>query len=265
LLPFLYMISVSSHDGREFNAYLALPAAGRGPGVVVLQEVFGVNRNMRAACDWFAARGFVALCPDLFWRIEPGVELGELDHEKAMELYGKLDVKLAADDAGAALDFLRAHPACNGRVGTVGYCLGGLLSFLVARSHGCDAAVSYYGVGIEKSLDASEKLASPLMLHIAALDKYSPPAVIEQILEGLASHPGVAIHIYPNSDHAFARPDGAHYDPDMAELANLRTLDFLTRHLSPKYSLEAIWGEHIEHEFATRDTERTLATMVDDA
>ncbi len=233
---------------------------------MVLQEIFGVNANMRRVCDWFAGHGFVALCPDLFWRIEPGVELGEKDHDKAMSVYGKLDHDKAVDDAGAALGFLRAHPACNGRAGTIGYCLGGRLSFLVACSHRPDAAVSYYGVGIEKSLNEAENLASPLMLHIPALDKYTPPAVIEQIREALSGHPNAVIHVYPNSDHAFARPTGAHYDRDAAELANLRTLELFVQHLLPKpHSLEAIWGEHIEHEFATRDTESTLDTMVDDA
>lgn len=258
-------ITIGSYDGGEFSGYLAIPASGRGPGIVVLQEIFGVNANMRRVCEWFAEHGFVALCPDLFWRIEPGVELGEEDRDKAMELYGKLDAQLAVDDAGAALDALRGHPACNGRAGAVGYCLGGRLAFLVACTHGPDAAISYYGVGIEQSLRAADYLASPLLLHIAGLDKYSPPPAVEEIRKALSNRPGVEIHLYPNSDHAFARPNGAHYDPAAAELANLRTLEFLMRHLTPKYSLEAIWGEHIEHEFATRDTERTLDTMVDDA
>ena len=260
------MIKIGLYDRGEFNAYLALPAAGRGPGIVVLQEIFGVNQNMRAVCDWFAARGFVALCPDLFWRIEPGVELGDKDHDKAMSFYMKLDQDKAVEDAAAALDFLRAHPACTGRVGAVGFCLGGRLAYLLAVRHRPDAAVGYYGVGIEKSLNEAANLACPLMLHIPALDKYSPPAVIEQIREAIGSDSRVAIHIYPNSDHAFARPTGAHYHPEAAELANLRTLELFVKHLMIKpHSLEAIWAEHVDHEFATRDTERTLATMVDDA
>jgi len=257
------MVSVRSFDGGDFSAYLALPAGGRGPGVVVLQEIFGVNRNMRAVCDWLAARGFVALCPDLFWRLEPGVELDESERDRALGFLGKLDQAKAVDDAAAALAFVRSHPACTGRVGAVGYCLGGRLAYLLAVRHKLEAAVGYYGVMIEKSLDEAKNLACPLMLHIAGLDPYGSPAVQAQIQVALADQ---TIHVYPNSDHAFARKGGMHYDPAAAELADLRTIEFLVRHLMIQpHSLEAIWAKHVEHEFATRSTEETLATMVEDA
>jgi carboxymethylenebutenolidase len=288
------MMHIRSFDGGEFSAYLAPPAGGRGPGVVVLQEIFGVNQNMREVCDWYAARGFAAICPDLFWRIEPGLELTEKDSEKARSLLGKLDHEKAVDDAAAALDFLRAHPSCNGRAGAVGFCLGGRLAYFLAVRYKPDVAVGYYGVGIEKGLDEAGNLSCPLMLHFGGLDKYSPPEVIDEIRGALGAatsknpHPdgwglktdGQAtgtdphpdgwgwntVHVYPNSDHAFARRTGAHYDPAAAELANLRTLELFVRTLVVKpYSLEAIWAEHINHEFSTRSTEDTLATMVEDA
>jgi carboxymethylenebutenolidase len=291
------MTNIRAFDGGEFSAYLALPAGGRGPGIVVLQEVYGVNQNMRDVCDWYAARGFAAICPDLFWRMEPGLELAEKDSEKALSLYGKLDHGKAIDDAAAALDFLRAHPSCNGRAGAVGFCLGGNLAYFLAVRYKPDAAVGYYGVGIEKGLDEAGNLACPLMLHFAGLDKYSPPAVIDEIRGVLGAEPNrqatrspappnrqatrspappnrqatrspapPTIHVYPNSDHAFARRTGAHYDPVAAELANLRTLELFVRTLVVKpHSLEAIWAEHINHEFSTRSTEDTLATMVEDA
>lgn len=254
------MISIRSSDGGEFQAYLAVPASGRGPGLVVLQEIFGVNANMRSVCDWFAARGFVALCPDLFWRIEPNVELvPERDRERALELYRKLDMGKAVEDAAAAMDALRGHAACTGRVGTAGYCLGGRLAYELAVRFAPDAAVGYYGVGIEQSIGEPR---CPLLLHVAGRDKYSPAAVQERLK---AAHPD-AVRIYPEADHAFARRGGAHYDPAAAELADLRTVEFLLRTLMLKpYSLEAIWGDHIKYEFATRSTEDTLATMVDDA
>lgn len=254
------MISIRSSDGGEFQAYLAVPASGRGPGLVVLQEIFGVNANMRSVCDWFAARGFVALCPDLFWRIEPNVELvPERDRERALELYRKLDMGKAVEDAAAAMDALRGHAACTGRVGTAGYCLGGRLAYELAVRYAPDAAVAYYGVGIEQSIGEPR---CPLLLHVAGRDKYSPAAVQERLK---AAHPD-AVRIYPEADHAFARRGGAHYDPAAAELADLRTVEFLLRTLMLKpYSLEAIWGDHIKYEFATRSTEDTLATMVDDA
>ena len=262
---------IRSFDGGEFSAYLALPAGGRGPGVVVLQEIFGVNRYLRDVCDWYAARGFVAICPDLFWRIEPGsfekkLELTEKDHQKAMALFARLDHDKAVEDAAAALDFLRAHPACTGRAGAVGFCLGGRLAYFLAVRYRPDVAVGYYGVGIERALDEGANLSCPLMLHIAGLDKYSPPSAVDQIRAALAPDPRVTIHVYPDADHAFARSTGAHYNPAAAELANLRTLELLVQTLIVKpHSLEAIWAEHIEHEFSTRDTESTLATMVEDA
>jgi carboxymethylenebutenolidase len=260
------MVKIRAFDGGEFSAYLALPVGGRGPGIVVLQEIFGVNRFVRDVCDWYAARGFVALAPDVFWRIEPGLELTEKDFDKAIGMLGKLDHKKAVDDAAAALEFLRAHSACNGRAGAVGYCLGGRLAYLLAVRYKPDASVGYYGVGIEGVLNESKNLAAPLMLHIGGLDNYTPPPVVDQIRAALDPDPRVTIHVYPNADHAFARATGPHYDSTVAELANLRSLEFFMRNLVVKpHSLEAIWAEHIEHEFSTRNTEDTLATMVDDA
>jgi carboxymethylenebutenolidase len=258
------MVTVRSFDGDDFSAYLALPAGGRGPGLVVLQEIFGVNANMRAVCDWFAARGFIALCPDLFWRIEPNIELSpEHDFDHALALLNKLDQTKAVDDAAAAMAYLRGHAACTGRVGAVGYCLGGRLAYLVSARYQPDAAVGYYGVMMESALNEANAIGCPLMLHIAGMDKYCPPPAREQIIAAL---PNATIHVYPNSDHAFARKGGMHYDAAAAELADLRTIEFFLRTLMVKpHSLEAIWAEHVEHEFGTRSTEDTLATMVDDA
>ena len=125
------MTTITAFDGGAFDAYLALPSSQRGPGIVLLQEIFGVNQDMRSIADWYAARGFVVLCPDLFWRQEPGIQLtDQTDAEwaRAFELYKGLDEAKAVDDAGAALEFLRRHPACTGKVGAVGFCLGGKLA-----------------------------------------------------------------------------------------------------------------------------------------
>ncbi len=258
------MVTVRSFDGGEFSAYLALPAGGRGPGLVVLQEIFGVNANMRAVCDWFAARGFIAVCPDLFWRMEPHLELSpEKDFDRALDLLGRLDQAKAVEDAAAAMDYLRKHAACTGRVGAVGYCLGGRLAYLISARYKPDAAAGYYGVMMDSVLSEAGAIECPLMLHIAGLDKYCPPAMRDQIVAAL---PDATIHVYPNSDHAFARRGGMHYNAAAAELADLRTIEFFLRTLIVKpHSLEAIWAEHIEHEFSTRSTEDTLATMVEDA
>ncbi len=280
------MVKIRSLDNQLFDAYLALPASGYGPGVVVLQEIFGVNDYMRQVCDWYAAHGFVAICPDLFWRQEPGIELTdqtEAEWQKAFQLYQGLDVVKAVEDSAAAVEFLRTHPACTGRVGAVGFCLGGNLAWLLsvrfpgpprgqpARGGSPDCAVGYYGVGIENTLHDASGLSCPLMLHIAGKDQYCPPEAQQQIHATLDSNSLVTIHEYPEQDHAFGRPGGAHYDARAAELANLRTLEFFVRNLAgegfanAQKSLSAKWDEHVKYEFATRDTEDTLKTMVPDA
>src|SRR6266566_9969430 len=202
------MVKVKSLDGGEFDAYLKLPAGGYGPGVVVLQEIFGVNEFLRNVCDWYAAHGFVAICPDLFWRQERGVELTdqtEAGWQRAFELYQGLDEAKAVEDSAAALEFLRKHPACNGRVGAVGFCLGGKLAWLLSVHFKPDCAVGYYGVGIEKSLNEVLGLESPLMLHLAGKDDHCPPEAQKQIHAALDSKPFVTIHDYPESEHAFSR------------------------------------------------------------
>jgi carboxymethylenebutenolidase len=268
------MVKITSLDNQQFEAYLAVPSSGYGPGIIVLQEIFGVNDYMRQVCDWYAAHGFVAICPDLFWRQEPGIELTdqtEAEWQKAFQLYQGLDVVKAVEDSAAALEFLRKHHACSGRVGAVGFCLGGNLAWLLSVRFKPDAAVGYYGVGIEQTLDEASGLQSPLMLHIAEKDQYCPPEAQKQIHGALDSNSLVTIYDYPGQDHAFGRSGGAHYDAPAAELANLRTLEFFVHHLAgdgfanAQKSLSDKWDEHVKYEFATRDTEDTLKTMVSDA
>jgi carboxymethylenebutenolidase len=239
-----------------------------------LQEIFGVNQYMRDVCDWYAAHGFVAICPDLFWRQERGIQLtdkSEAEWQKAFELYQGLDEAKAVEDSAAAADFLRTHSTCSGRVGAVGFCLGGHLTRPLSVRFRPDCAVGYYGVSIEKTLSEAKDLASPLMLHIAGKDRYCPPEAQQQIHATLDENPLVTIHHYPDQDHAFGRPGGDHYDAPAAEIANLRTLEFFVRNLAgeglatAQQSLSERWDEHVKYEFATRDTEDTLKTMAPDA
>jgi carboxymethylenebutenolidase len=268
------MVTISSFDGGEFDAYLALPASGSGPGILILQEIFGVNSYLRSVADWYAARGFVALCPDLFWRQERGVQLDpgvETDWQRAFAFYQGLDEGKAVDDSAAALEFLRKHSACTGRVGAVGFCLGGNLAYLLSVRYQPACAVGYYGVGIEKALAEATNLSAPLMLHIAGMDKFCPLEAQAMIHQALDPNSLVTIHDYPAQDHAFGRPGGEHYDAQAAELANLRSLEFFVRNLagaglsSAQKKLSDAWDEHVKYEFATRDTEDTLKTMVPDA
>src|SRR2546426_10678541 len=168
------MVTVHTPDGGACAAYLALPASGTGPGIVVMQEIFGVNQVMRDITDWYAAHGCVAICPDLFWRQEPGVQLTdqtEAEWQRALQLYQGLDEATAVADTAAAMAFLRAHPACTGKAGGVGFCLGGKLVYLLAARHDPDCAVGYYGVGIDNALTEAANIRCPLMLHIRSEER----------------------------------------------------------------------------------------------
>jgi carboxymethylenebutenolidase len=265
------MTTIKSFDGDEFDGYLALPASGYGPGIVVLQEIFGVNDYVRSVADGFAAHGFVALAPDLCWRLERGVQLTGADVDKAIDLYQRVDEEKALEEAAAALDVLRQHPACSVRVGAVGFCKGGNLAYLLSTRFKPDCAVGYYGVSIEKSLDEAGKLTSPLLLHIAGRDKFCPPEAQAEIHKVFGGNPLVTLHVYPDRDHAFGRTGGEHYHAADAELANLRSLEFFVAHLagsglaSAQQTLSTRWDDHVRYEFATRNTDDTLETMAPDA
>ena len=227
-------VRIKGPDG-EFGGYLASPASGRGPGVVVIQEIFGINQVMRTVADDLAARGFFALAPDLFWRLEPGVQLtdkSDAEWKRAFDLMGKFNVDTGMKDIQAAITTLRVHAGSSGKVGTVGYCLGGLLAYLSATRTDSDASVGYYGVNIDKMIGEAKNIRHPLLLHIAAADEYVPPAAQKTILEGLAGNKLATTYVYPNMNHAFARMGGAHYDRANAELANGRTATFFRQHLS---------------------------------
>lgn len=224
-------VRIPTLDGKsEFSAYLAVPKRPTA-GVVVLQEIFGVNTNIRSVCDFFASRQLIALAPDLFWRVEPNLELSESDVEKARATRAKVDDNLATDDAAAAMAWLSKHPSCTGHVGVVGYCWGGMLAYLTAVRHKPEAAVGYYGVGIEHKLDLAKNLACPLMLHYAELDKYAPPAVVAQVRDAYKDDPRVTIYEYPGCDHAFARKGGHNFQPYHGDQADMKTLSFLVEKL----------------------------------
>jgi len=225
-------ITIDAHDGGSFNAYLALPEGGSGPGVVVLQEIFGVNAVMREIANGLAAKGYVALCPDLFWRQEPGIQITdktEAEWTRAFELFGGFDLDLGIDDISQTINTLRKHPACSGKVGTIGFCLGGRLALLSATRTNIDCAVGYYGVMLTEHLD--ETIKAPLMMHIATEDEYAPKEAQAKVHEALDGNEKVTLHDYEGQDHAFARVGGKHYDEGSANLAESRTLAFFQQHL----------------------------------
>lgn len=227
-------VTIRSADGGSFSGYLATPASGKGPGILVIQEIFGVNKVMRDLTDGFAAQGYTALCPDLFWRQQPGIQLTdktEAEWARAFQLYQGFDEAKGVDDLKATLAHLRGLPSCTGKAGSVGYCLGGKLAYLMATRSDADCNVGYYGVGIEKALDEAPRISKPLLLHIAEKDQFCPPAAQAQIKSVLGKYPLVTVYTYPGVDHAFARIGGEHYSKEAAETANRRTAEFFKKHL----------------------------------
>jgi len=227
-------LTISTSDG-SFTAYVARPAAAKAPAVVVIQEIFGVNAVMREVSDRLAAAGYLAVCPDLFWRIEPNVDItdkSEAEWKKAFSLMQAFDVDLGMKDIQATIDAIRIDPGCSGKVGAVGFCLGGRLAYLAATRTDVDASVGYYGVTIENYLDEAKAIRKPLMLHIAGQDKFVPQAAQDQITEALQPLSHVKLYLYPDRDHAFARPGGDHFHPADAAMADARTLDFFKANLA---------------------------------
>ena len=259
-------ITLESADRRgAFTAYLSLPASGSGPGLVLAQEIFGVNRTMRELADYYAEEGYVVLVPDLFWRQEPGVQLGDSpdDWQRAFALYQGFDVDAGVADLQTAISALRQRPEVAGRgVGVVGYCLGGKLAYLAACRTDCDVAVGYYGVGIEAALDEADRIRRPLALHIAELDRFCPPEAQTAIRARLAGRSGIELYTYPGVDHAFARQGGEHFHKPSALMAHQRSIATLKSVIGPVYDYSALWDKHCEHEFATRNVDATMATMV---
>jgi carboxymethylenebutenolidase len=221
---------IESPDGA-FGAYIAHPAQPNGAALVVIQEIFGVNAAMREVADGYAAKGYLAIVPDLFWRLAPGISITDKTPEEmaqAFDLFRKFNVDAGVSDIQTTLDFARSK--CP-RVGAVGYCLGGFLAFLTACRTDADASVSYYGVSIDSQIDQASTITHPLMMHIATKDKFVSPEARALILAGTNNNPNVTCHVYEGLDHAFARPGGEHFDKAGADLANTRTLDFFQKAL----------------------------------
>ncbi|WP_448090757.1 dienelactone hydrolase family protein [Pseudomonas azerbaijanoccidentalis] len=260
------MIEIRATDSNAtFSGYLALPASGKGPGVVIGQEIFGINANMRAVADFYAEEGYVALVPDLFWRLQPGIDLGytEADFARAIDLFQRLDVDKAVTDIDASFTALRALPEVEGAgLGYVGFCMGGKLAWLTATRTDVACAVGYYGMGIEHLLHESENLKGRLVLHFAENDGYCDASARDQISQHLAANDKAEIYVYPGVDHAFARAGSSHYDKPASLMAHERSIAALKREIGPHFNLSALWEDHIRHEFETRDVPATMATMV---
>jgi carboxymethylenebutenolidase len=228
-------VSISTLDGDgRFDCYLAHPQGTPRAAIVVIQEIFGVNAGIRRKCDRLAEDGYLALAPDLFWRLESGVELDPdvpAQFQQALALMSGFDQDLGVRDIEATIKYARNSGSCA-KVGAVGYCLGGRLAYMAAARTDADASVGYYAVGIDNLLREKHAIANPLLLHIAGADHFVMPDVQAKMHEGLDDHPKVTLCDYPGLDHGFATEIGQRRDEQGAELADKRTAGFFAEHLA---------------------------------
>lgn len=227
-------IRIKAADGGTFAAHLALPARTPAPGLIVLPEIFNSNPHIRSVADGYAADGFVTLAPDVYWRQEPGSYLPYTDdgRTKARALSARLDNDQITRDLGDAIAALRARPDCTGKIGVMGFCLGGLLAYLASVRLPIDAAVSYYGVQIDPHLGEADRLGCPLLMHFAENDPHVPPQSVAAIQARLGGMSNVSIHMYPGTEHGFNRQGYPPYNEAAAALARQRTLEHFRRLLS---------------------------------
>lgn len=230
------MIDVAAlNDEGNFKAYRADPSGTPTAAIIVIQEVFGVNPGIRQKCDRLAEQGYLAIAPDLFWRIAPGVELNPdvpEELQRGLDLFGKFDQDAGIRDIEATIQATRALLGDGGKVGAVGYCLGGRLAFMTACRTDIDAAVGYYGVGIDGLLGEKNAIAHPVLLHIAGEDGFVDKATQQKMHEGLDDHPKVTLCDYPGEDHGFATEMGDRRSEQAAQLADERTAAFFREHLA---------------------------------
>jgi len=257
-------IEIEANDGASFSGYLSTPRGGKGPGIVLCQEIFGVNPYIQSVADYYAEEGYVVLAPDLFWRITPGIQLGytEKDFERAFQLFGQFDTDQGMNDISASVKTLRSRPEVVGKVGALGFCLGGRLAYLAAARSDVDCAVAYYGVTIDEYLNEASNINVPMALHFAENDQFAPMASVNNIQAALKDHVETEMFIYPGVDHGFSRNESGQFHKPTAQLAHQRSIALFRKTMGPHYDFSQLWDKHCEYEFATKDVDATMATMV---
>jgi carboxymethylenebutenolidase len=224
--------TITGHAG-SFDAYLALPPAGRGPGLVLLQEIFGVNQHIRTVAEQYALDGFVVLAPDVFWQQQRRLDIGYTpdDIQRGRALAMAADRSALQRDLIDAVKHLRALPEVQGRgIGAFGYCLGGRLAYLAAATAGVDASVAYYGGGIHDMLDLAPQISCPMQFHYGALDANIPLSAVDKVRAAMAGKPA-EVFVYDAADHGFNCWARGSYHAASAALAHGRTLQFFAERL----------------------------------
>lgn len=231
----MHQDTVPSLDGAHaLPVYVARPTAPAKAAIIVIPEIFGVNAGIRAKCDGWAAQGYLAVAPDLFWRFAPGVELDPDVPDQLQEAFGyfqRYDADDGVQDIEAAIHWIRRSQGIA-KVGCAGYCLGGRLAYLAAARTDISASVGYYGVMIDQMIGESHAIAHPLMLHIPTADHFVGPEAQAAIHAGLGNHPRVTLYDYVGLDHGFAAEMGDRRDEAGAALADSRTAAFFAEHLA---------------------------------
>lgn len=227
-------VQVPALDGNgRIPVYLARPSGDPTAAIIVIPEIFGVNAGIRAKCDDWAAKGYLAAAPDIFWRFAPGVELNpdvEAELQEAFGYFGQFDADLGVQDIEALIHWIRREAGVP-KVGLVGFCLGGRMAYLAAARTDIDASVGYYGVMIDQMLNEKHAIARPLLLHIPTADHFVPAEAQQAIHAGLDDHPRVTLYDYEGLDHGFAATSGNRRDEAGAQLADGRTEAFFRENL----------------------------------
>jgi carboxymethylenebutenolidase len=226
-------IRITTRDG-SFSAYVARPDARHTPVIVVLQEVFGVNSDMRATCQELADRGYIAICPDLFWRQEPGLDLShwtDAEWKKGLELYNAYNLDTGVSDVADTIAVARSIDGGSGKVEVMGFCLGGLMTFLTAARRDADGAVAYYPGSAEKHAEEAAAVSIPMIVHLGEEDEFISKDAQQKMKDVFAGNSEVKIYSYPGCSHALAHHTGVHYDASAARIANERTWAFFDQKL----------------------------------
>jgi carboxymethylenebutenolidase len=226
---------ITARDGERFDGHVALPSSGSGPGILLIQEIGGVNSYIRAVAERLAELGYVVLAPDAFWRVEPNFTVEaftETNLADCMKIAGQFDQEQGLADFGAALEHLRELPEVVGGVGAIGFCFGGTQAFLMAAEYDLDVAVSYYGSGVAASIDRAADVECPLLFHFGGSDPYLPADQVDAIRSATEAMPNIEILVQPDAGHAFDNHISENFwDPDAAAAAWTRTVAFLAEHL----------------------------------